>query len=131
MQVLRERMPRTYSREQVVSSSDFTSRGVRVARVADNLVSISIDLAADESRVPSEVLAGLTAAEQEVMRLAASELSNARIAGLRGVAQSTVANQLTQAFRKLGVAGRRELRALLGIGLSDSRAAGESGPDTP
>ncbi len=54
---------------------------------------------------------GLTACERATVELAASGLSNAEIARARGVALSTLTKQLTSAYKKLGVACRRELRA--------------------
>ena len=55
----------------------------------------------------------LTVAEQEVARLAVRGLSNEHIARARGSRARTVANQLATVYRKLGVSGRRELRARL------------------
>jgi DNA-binding CsgD family transcriptional regulator len=56
----------------------------------------------------------LTPAEREVALLAAAGLSNSAIAGQRGRSANTIANQLAAACAKIGVAGRRELRATLG-----------------
>lgn len=53
----------------------------------------------------------LTSAERAVVDLAARGLTNAEIAHARRVAKRTVSNQLAMAYRKLGVSGRRELRA--------------------
>lgn len=55
--------------------------------------------------------APLTAAEQDVMRLALAGWSNRRIAGARRTSERTVANQMASLFRKLGVASRGELAA--------------------
>lgn len=55
--------------------------------------------------------ASLSAAEREVAELAARGLSNTEIARARRVATRTIANQLAGVYRKLGVSGRRELRA--------------------
>ena len=55
----------------------------------------------------------LSRGEQEVVRLAARGLSNSAIAARRECSIHTVANQLASAYRKLGVSGRRELRAHL------------------
>ena len=57
---------------------------------------------------------GLTPSERAVALLAAAGLSNAAIAGRRGRSTRTVANQIAAACAKLGVAGRRELRASFG-----------------
>jgi DNA-binding NarL/FixJ family response regulator len=53
----------------------------------------------------------LTETELSIAKLAASGLSNRVIAGTRGSAERTVANQLASVYRKLGISGRRELRA--------------------
>lgn len=55
------------------------------------------------------VIAGLSAAEHEVVSLAAAGLSNSKIAQRRNVSARTVANQIASAFRKLGVGSRFEL----------------------
>ena len=55
----------------------------------------------------------LTAREREVLLMAAGHTS-AQIASRLGVAVSTVNNHLANAYAKLGIAGRRELVALLG-----------------
>jgi DNA-binding CsgD family transcriptional regulator len=57
--------------------------------------------------------ARLTRAELETLELAGQGLTNERLAAVRGVSLGTVASQLTVAYRKLGVGGRRELRARL------------------
>lgn len=59
-------------------------------------------------------LSGLTEAEQRVVRLVLVGFSNREIAVLRSAAQRTIENQLTSAYKKLGLSGRRELRALHG-----------------
>lgn len=61
---------------------------------------------------PPRLLAPLSAAEGEVVRLALEGLSNAEIATRRQRAERTIANQLISAFRKLGVVSRQELFAL-------------------
>lgn len=48
--------------------------------------------------------------------LALANLSNAEIAERRGTSPRTVANQVASLFRKLGVASRSELRALVASG---------------
>jgi DNA-binding CsgD family transcriptional regulator len=53
----------------------------------------------------------LSAAERAVAELAARGLTNAEIARARQVTKRTVSNQLAVVYRKLGVSGRRELRA--------------------
>ncbi|HEX6273898.1 MAG TPA: helix-turn-helix transcriptional regulator [Polyangiaceae bacterium] len=55
---------------------------------------------------------GLTSAERAVVELALSGLSNAAIAEKRCCAERTVGNQLASAYAKLGIASRRELRAI-------------------
>jgi DNA-binding CsgD family transcriptional regulator len=51
----------------------------------------------------------LTAAEDEVARMAIAGLSNAEIAKQRGASVRTVANQIAAVLHKLGVVSRREL----------------------
>lgn len=53
----------------------------------------------------------LTPSERAVIELVARGLPNTEVALLRGVSTSTISNQLTTAYRKLRVGGRRELRA--------------------
>lgn len=54
---------------------------------------------------------GLSAAERAVAELAVRGLTNTEIARERRVAKRTIANQLAVVYQKLGVSGRRELRA--------------------
>jgi DNA-binding CsgD family transcriptional regulator len=54
----------------------------------------------------------LTGAERAVALMAAGGASNADIARARCTSARTVANQLAQVFRKLGVGSRGELAAL-------------------
>jgi DNA-binding CsgD family transcriptional regulator len=56
-------------------------------------------------------LVPLSAAEREVARLLVAGASNREIAGRRGAAVRTVANQARAIYRKLGVASRAELAA--------------------
>lgn len=56
-----------------------------------------------------ERLAGLTAAEREVARLAMRGASNAEIAAARGTSARTVANQMQRVLRAFGVSSRAEL----------------------
>jgi DNA-binding CsgD family transcriptional regulator len=53
----------------------------------------------------------LTPAEQGVVRLALTGLSNRAIARRRGCAPRTVANQLASAYARLGIGSRAELAA--------------------
>jgi DNA-binding CsgD family transcriptional regulator len=53
----------------------------------------------------------LTFSERAVVELVMQGLSNREMALARGVSVQTIANQLTIAYRKLGVQSRRELRA--------------------
>lgn len=81
-------------------------QGFSLVELGDDLVLLTIaDAAASKEQ--------LTAAETQVAHLAARGLSSERIAKLRGSRARTVANQLAAAYRKLGVSGRRELRARL------------------
>jgi DNA-binding CsgD family transcriptional regulator len=56
---------------------------------------------------------GLSEAEHAVAWLAAEGHSNEEIARRRGSTSRTVANQLGEVYRKLGISGRRELGAWL------------------
>src|SRR4030095_4102045 len=55
----------------------------------------------------------LTEAERDVALLAAAGFSNDDIAQRRRCRPRTIANQLASAYRKMGISGRRELRARL------------------
>jgi DNA-binding CsgD family transcriptional regulator len=56
---------------------------------------------------------GLTLAERAIAELVIEGCDNTTIAGRRGVAASTIANQLSRLFAKLGVHSRSELVRLL------------------
>lgn len=93
---------------------DLQNRRVRVTHLGADLVCISVE--APIAPAPSgDKLSALTLSERAVAGLAASGLSNRRIAELRDASLRTIANQLTSAYKKLGVASRRELSALLGV----------------
>jgi DNA-binding CsgD family transcriptional regulator len=55
----------------------------------------------------------LTAAERAVVQRALAGASNAEIARARRTSVRTIANQLSSAYRRLGVKSRRELAARL------------------
>jgi DNA-binding CsgD family transcriptional regulator len=59
------------------------------------------------------VVADLTRREREVALLAAQGMTSRRIATKLGVSVRTVDNQLGRVYTKLGVAGRRELAAVV------------------
>jgi DNA-binding CsgD family transcriptional regulator len=59
-------------------------------------------------------LRSLTPAERAVALLAAEGFSNEAIARRRRCSVRTVANQLASAYGKMGIAGRRQLRARMG-----------------
>jgi DNA-binding NarL/FixJ family response regulator len=61
--------------------------------------------------VPTGVRTALTAAQRQVVTLALHGLSDREIARTRNTAVSTVANQLRDAFTRLGVRSRAELAA--------------------
>jgi DNA-binding CsgD family transcriptional regulator len=65
----------------------------------------------------------LTRREREVATLAAHGLSNTEIADRLVVSVRTVENHLHQAFTKLGVEGRGELGAVLGVGAGSTGKA--------
>ena len=58
-------------------------------------------------------VAGLSAAENEVLALVLNGYDNASIAEARKTSPRTTANQVSSIFRKLGVASRAELAAKL------------------
>ena len=74
---------------------------------------ILISVPADESNAG---LGALTRAEREIVQLAADGHSDRDIAALRGTTAATVSKQITAAYRKLRLSGRRELRARLAGG---------------
>jgi DNA-binding CsgD family transcriptional regulator len=69
-----------------------------------------------------DLKAQLTPAENMIVELVTQGYSNEKLASMRGASASTVANQLSHLYRKLGVRGRRELCALF---------AGEGSPQSP
>ena len=79
-------------------------RSFRVAVGDENV--FALRLASAEPDV-----SGLTDAERVVTSDAARGLSNLQIAKRRGRSPRTVANQLSSAFRKLGVSSRADLAA--------------------
>jgi len=76
---------------------------------------------------PSSSRKALTEAELEVTELAALGHSNSSIAAQRRCAERTVTNQLTSAYAKLGLSGRRELRSFL-AGPSGGRVGPQRSP---
>jgi DNA-binding CsgD family transcriptional regulator len=66
---------------------------------------------APRSRSRARAAFALTSAEKAVIELALTGMSNAAIAEKRRCTARTVANQLTSAYQKLGIASRRELHA--------------------
>ena len=62
---------------------------------------------------PAELPACLTATEREVVTLVLEGHANQEIADARGASYRTIANQLASIYKKLGVASRTELVALL------------------
>src|SRR5688572_12972370 len=98
----------TGARRQTRERPRRTQSEVRMTHLSDSLVLVTI--ADSESASESD---GLSTGERDVVALAARGLSNQQIAKARNCATRTVANQLANAYRKLGVSGRRELRALL------------------
>ena len=83
---------------------------MRLTFLGERMVLISVP---DDSNAR---LDALTPAEREIVRLAADGHANRDIAALRGTTASTVSKQIAAAYRKLGLTGRRDLRARLGGG---------------
>jgi DNA-binding CsgD family transcriptional regulator len=70
---------------------------------------------------------GLSPAESEVAAHILKGRTNAQIAKLRGASERTVANQVANVFRKLGVSSRLELVALAPLLGATSRGGTTSG----
>ncbi len=70
----------------------------------------------------------LTRRELEIARLAAAGLSSRDLADRLEISVRTVDNHLGAIYGKLGVAGRADLPAVLGIGLEDRRLGSVTGP---
>lgn len=86
----------------------------RVDRLIDGQVGDTpLEVAsAPAPRLPS----ALSPAERDVTQAVLRGLTDAQIAAARGVSARTIGNQLTNVYRKLGVASRSELVARLGAG---------------
>ena len=82
-----------------------------ITRINDRLVCAS---ASGEPLLYDLVARALTQAERDVVALVLRGLTNAAIAERRHCSPRTVANQLSSAYRKLQVSGRRELWAKFG-----------------
>ena len=89
---------------------------MRVAFVGDDLLCFSVQTPLNDRVALQDRLAKLTTAERSVVELVVRGFSNPRIAELRECSAKTIANQLNVAYAKLGVSGRRELRALFTAG---------------
>jgi DNA-binding CsgD family transcriptional regulator len=83
--------------------------GVEIALVNEQLLLIRV-LTEDSL---AEGATRLTPSEQAVVALAVAGRSNGAIAIARGCSPRTIANHLAAAYQKLGLSGRRELRARL------------------
>ncbi len=62
-----------------------------------------------DAKTEPEGIAGLSAAEREVLRLVVSGKSNRNIAQSREVSERTIANQVASILRKVGARSRFEL----------------------
>lgn len=71
---------------------------------------------------------GLTAREDEVVRLVARGMSNKAIAARLGISARTVEGHLNHVFEKLGVASRTEL---VHVALADRFVTGDGSPPSP
>ncbi|GGT09691.1 AAA family ATPase [Streptomyces griseoviridis] len=115
---LRRRRRVLEARDQLQRARDgFASAGARVwARRADSeLLAAGDATAADPLRFTAGF--GLTPREAEVARLAARGLSNQGIGWQLGLTHRTVASHLSRVFAKAGVTSRKQLPAVLGIGI--------------
>ena len=95
---------------------------VRLTSLGERMILISV--LADESNAR---LGALTPAERETVRLAADGHTDRDIAVLRGTTAATVSKQITAAYRKLCLSGRRELRARLAGGERPGRGEAPCG----
>jgi DNA-binding CsgD family transcriptional regulator len=100
----------------VLSFNDLLDSSLRVARVGEDLLCISLEPPPGAPAALQDRLARLTASERSVVELVVRGVSNPRIAALRECSPKTIANQLNAAYAKLGVSGRRALRALFAAG---------------
>jgi DNA-binding NarL/FixJ family response regulator len=66
-----------------------------------------------ENSLPVQFAAPLTRAERAVVALLMTGCANREIAAARGSTESTVKHQLVSVYRKLGVASRTRLIALI------------------
>jgi DNA-binding CsgD family transcriptional regulator len=82
-----------------------------LGRVHRSLRAAGIRRAAPRGRTGSSLL---TDREREVLRLVATGLTNAEIAGRLGVSRHTVVSQITSASAKLGATSRTHAAALAG-----------------
>ena len=80
-------------------------RGIKVAHGGDEYVVLSFDA------LPHARFAELTEIERTIVEMVVAGRSNVEIARARGRAPSTIQNQLSAIYRKLGVASRAELMA--------------------
>ena len=83
----------------------------RVTHLSDRLILVSVAI---EPPLIEAAAQALSEAERAVVELMLEGLSNAAIAKKRRCSLHTVANQLASAYKKLGVSGRRHLRAKFG-----------------
>jgi DNA-binding CsgD family transcriptional regulator len=89
------------------SKPPLDATGVELTLVNDELLLIRV---LTEDSLAERTLR-LTPSEQAVVALAVAGHSNGAIAAARGSSPRTIANQLAAAYQKLGLSGRRELRA--------------------
>jgi len=85
-------------------------RDVHVTELGTGLILVRVEDRTSGEEVPA---ARLSKSERAVVELAQRGLSNRDIAARRRCSVRTVANHLASAYGKLGVSGRRELRARL------------------
>lgn len=84
----------------------------RATYLTEGLMLLTLPEPARQGRAPlGPAELPLSPGESAVVRLAVLGLSNPEIAKSRGCSPRTVANHLASAYRKLGVSGRRALRA--------------------
>ncbi|MEC7524217.1 MAG: helix-turn-helix transcriptional regulator [Myxococcota bacterium] len=101
------------------------TRVTRIEHAGEELVVFSYPIAEGPPAALVEPLAErLTPAQAEVAWRALEGRTNAEIAAARGTSARTVAKQLEQIYRRLGINSRRELAALAGERRSARRRDG-------
>ncbi|WP_367127728.1 AAA family ATPase [Saccharothrix sp. HUAS TT1] len=110
------RLGRTREAARLADAAARTARacGAVPVRLHAEALSAAARAGADVPHDRTRRLSELSPAQAKAAELAARGMTNPEIAGVLGVSRRTVELHLTTAYRKLGVAGRGELLALIG-----------------